>query len=130
MKVSRYWHEVPKEEYDTLKRRLLELVVQFADNKAVVGRLLKALAAFVLNTLENHWSTAIPDLIQTFNPENVQAVPPATAMDLLFSLLTIIPDELENCQETMSISRPSKNTVRSLLRQSSGSGEIPSHRGR
>ena len=44
IKVSRYWHEVPKEEYESLKQRLLQMVAQFSDNKAIVGRLLKAVS--------------------------------------------------------------------------------------
>jgi len=46
IKVSRHWHEVPKEEYDGLKRKLLELTVQFHNNKAISGRLIKAVSIY------------------------------------------------------------------------------------
>ncbi|XP_018007858.1 importin-13 isoform X1 [Hyalella azteca] len=119
IKVSRYWHELPKEEYEGLKRKLLEMIAKFADNKPIVGRLLKAMAAFVLNTIDNDWPTALEDLVSTFNPDAVTALLPSTALDLLFSLLMIIPDELENCHETMGIPRSKRNLIKSKLHQSS-----------
>ena len=36
-------------------------------------------------------------------------------MNVLFSILSLIPDELESCLETMSMNGPTKNTVRGLI---------------
>ena len=44
IKVSRYWHQVPKEEYESLKIKLLNLIAQFSDSKIILGRLLKAVS--------------------------------------------------------------------------------------
>ena len=117
--MSRHWHEVPEEEYESLKRKLLELIVQFADSKAIAIRLFKAMAAFVLNTIASTWPHALEDLVATFNPDTITGVSPGTALDILFTILMIIPDELEDCHETMGISRPGKNVLRSLLRENS-----------
>ncbi|KAK7077324.1 Importin-13, partial [Halocaridina rubra] len=42
MKVSRYWHEVPKEEYEPLKIKILNLIAQYSRTKIVLNRLVKS----------------------------------------------------------------------------------------
>ena len=48
----------------------------------------------MIQTIENEWPTAIEDIISMFNPETVTGIEPSTALDLLFSVLMIIPDEV------------------------------------
>lgn len=44
MKVSRYWHEVPKEEYEPLKIKILNLIAQYSNSKVVLNRLVKSVS--------------------------------------------------------------------------------------
>lgn len=52
------------------------------------------LGAYILHTIEEEWQTALEDVISMFNPETVSGLEPSTALDLLFSILMIIPDEV------------------------------------
>ena len=43
-KVSRCWMEVPKEEYESLKLRILNSIAEFSSAKVVLHRLIKAVS--------------------------------------------------------------------------------------
>lgn len=118
MKVSRYWQEVPKEEYEPLKIKILNLIAQYSNSKIVLNRLVKSLGAYVIHTIQNDWPTAITDIIAMFDPGKVTGIEPSTALNLLFSILTIIPEELETMQEAMSISSKDKNIITSSVKNS------------
>lgn len=47
MKVSRYWHEVPKEEYEPLKIKILNLIAQYSNSKVVLNRLVKSVSNLI-----------------------------------------------------------------------------------
>ncbi|MCL4119624.1 UNVERIFIED_CONTAM: hypothetical protein GTU68_016479, partial [Idotea baltica] len=87
IKVSRYWPEVPKEEYESLKIRILNFIAEYNNSKTILNRLIKALGAYILHTIEEHWKTALEDVISMFNPETVSGLEPSTALDLLFNIL-------------------------------------------
>lgn len=44
IKVSRYWHEVPKEEYEPLKIKILNLIAQYNNSKVILNRLIKSVS--------------------------------------------------------------------------------------
>ena len=52
------------------------------------------MGAFVIQTIESEWPTALEDIISMFNPDTITGIEPSTALDLLFSILMIIPDEV------------------------------------
>ncbi|XP_063602687.1 importin-13-like [Penaeus indicus] len=118
MKVSRYWHEVPKEEYEPLKIKILNLIAQYSNSKVVLNRLVKSLGAYVIHTIQHDWTTAIQDIITMFDPGTVPGIEPSTALNLLFSILTIIPEELETMQEAMSINSKDKQVITAAVRNS------------
>ncbi|KAG7165557.1 Importin-13-like [Homarus americanus] len=118
MKVSRYWHEVPKEEYEPLKIKILNLIAQYSNSKVILNRLVKSLGAYVIHTIQSEWTTAIQDIITMFDPGTVSGIEPSTALNLLFSILTIIPEELESMQEAMSINSKDKQLITSAIRNS------------
>ncbi|KAL7639589.1 UNVERIFIED_CONTAM: hypothetical protein RMT77_010090 [Armadillidium vulgare] len=119
IKVSRYWHEVPQEEYDSLKIRILNYIGEFRNSKSILNRLIKALAAYILHTIEKDWPTALEDIISMFNPETISGLEPSTALDILFNILMIIPDELQNCQETMGIRNSNRQAIKDILKNNS-----------
>ncbi|KAK4310687.1 hypothetical protein Pmani_017765 [Petrolisthes manimaculis] len=121
MKVSRYWHEVPKEEYEPLKIKILNLIAQYNNSKVILNRLIKSLGAYVIHTIHLDWTSAIPDIIAMFDPGTISGLEPTTALSLLFSILTVIPEELESMQEAMSISGKDKQIITGAIKNSSQS---------
>ncbi|KAG8337161.1 Importin-13 [Homalodisca vitripennis] len=94
MKVMKSWSEVPVEQYDDLKKRLLQAIINYASGpKIVLNRLCIALSAFILNTTPKHWPGAIPELLSTFQPANMPSIPPDKALWILLEVLTVIPEE-------------------------------------
>ncbi|XP_076054811.1 importin-13-like protein cdm isoform X2 [Oratosquilla oratoria] len=116
MKVSRYWNELPREQYEPLRNKILSLIAQFNTSKVVLNRLIKSLGAYVIHTIQVEWTTAIQDIINMFNPETVSGIEPSTALNLLFNILTIIPEELETMQEAMNISGKDRQIVLGCVR--------------
>lgn len=51
IKVSRYWHEVPKEEYEPLKIKILNLIAQYNNSKVILNRLIKSVSIDVISAL-------------------------------------------------------------------------------
>ncbi|XP_063872317.1 importin-13-like isoform X2 [Scylla paramamosain] len=116
MKVSRYWHEVPKEEYEPLKIKILNLLVQYSSSKVILNRLIKSLGAYVIHTIQSEWTTAIQDIISMFDPGTVSGLEPSTALNLLFNILTVIPEELESMHEAMSVVSKDKQIITGIIR--------------
>lgn len=52
------------------------------------------LGAYVIHTIHLDWTTAIQDIITMFDPGTVSGIEPSTALNLLFSILTVIPEEV------------------------------------
>ena len=52
------------------------------------------LGAYVIHTIQSEWTTAIQDIITMFDPGTVSGIDPSVALNLLFSILTIIPEEV------------------------------------
>nr|XP_032821906.1 importin-13 isoform X2 [Petromyzon marinus] len=100
-KISRYWADIPSEQYEALKSQLSTRIAQFADGpKMVLTRLCVALASLALNTLPDAWPTAVSDMTQAF--------PPGPA---LLELLTVLPEELQ----TSRLAQHRKGVVRGVL---------------
>ncbi|XP_061423786.1 importin-13 isoform X2 [Lethenteron reissneri] len=100
-KISRYWADIPSEQYEALKSQLSARIAQFADGpKMVLTRLCVALASLALNTLPDAWPTAVSDMTQAF--------PPGPA---LLELLTVLPEELQ----TSRLAQHRKGVVRGVL---------------
>lgn len=51
IKVSRYWHEVPKEEYEPLKIKILNLIAQYNNSKVILNRLIKSVSMDVTSVI-------------------------------------------------------------------------------
>ncbi|XP_046679331.1 importin-13 [Homalodisca vitripennis] len=115
MKVMKSWSEVPVEQYDDLKKRLLQAIINYASGpKIVLNRLCIALSAFILNTTPKHWPGAIPELLSTFQPANMPSIPPDKALWILLEVLTVIPEEFQS----MHMAQNQKVNVRLELERS------------
>ncbi|XP_067677743.1 importin-13-like isoform X2 [Haliotis asinina] len=93
-KISRYWHEVPSNQYLTLKQKLLEKIIQFADGpKMILTRLCVALSSYIMQTAPESWSDPVEDLITTFQREDVPNISSFQRCQILLDILTVIPEE-------------------------------------
>lgn len=52
------------------------------------------LGAYVIHTIQSDWPTAIQDIISMFDPGTVSGLEPSIALNLLFNILTVIPEEV------------------------------------
>ncbi|CAD7092399.1 unnamed protein product [Hermetia illucens] len=92
-KLMKFWHEVPPENRDELKQKLLEHIIMFAGGpKIVLNRLCIALSAFIVHMLKD-WPTAIEDVLNTFQSQQIPNVTPETQLWIMLEVLSGIPEE-------------------------------------
>uniref|UniRef100_K1QJI9 Importin-13 n=1 Tax=Magallana gigas TaxID=29159 RepID=K1QJI9_MAGGI len=66
-KISRYWSEVPHDQYDNLRTRLLQKIMELCSgDKIITTRLCVSLAALILHMTPEDWPDPVPQLISTF----------------------------------------------------------------
>nr|XP_023016912.1 importin-13 [Leptinotarsa decemlineata] len=95
-KLMKFWHEVPEDHYEMLKKRILDAIISFAMGpKLVLNRLCIALSAFVLHTLPTHWPSAFEDLVNGFQPQYLPNVDRERIIWILLEILTVIPEEFQ-----------------------------------
>ncbi|XP_014680934.1 PREDICTED: importin-13-like [Priapulus caudatus] len=104
VKVSKFWAEIPPEEYQTLKCRLLDIINTYAAGgpKIVLTRVCIALSAFVLNTISGAWPDAVSAIIQHFQPANLPQLPTTQVFCVLLEILKVIPEEFLTAQMSSS----------------------------
>lgn len=109
-KLSRHWHQLLPHEYEDLRVRLLQAVVNYARGpKLVLTKVLVAMASYVVNTIGSFWTSAIDDLLLSFCPKVFTILAPDHLLKLLLELLTIIPEELQSTEQ--SIRGPSRQPL-------------------
>jgi hypothetical protein len=52
------------------------------------------LSAYVLHTIPLHWPNAVPELLATFQPHNLPAIPSERTAWILLEILTVLPEEV------------------------------------
>lgn len=96
-KLVKSWHQIPPEQYASLKKQLLEAIVSYSTGpKIVLNRLCIALSAYVLHTLPVHWPNAVPELLATLQPSNLPSIPPERTAWILLEILTVLPEEFQS----------------------------------
>ncbi|EDV91246.1 importin-13 [Drosophila grimshawi] len=92
-KLMKYWHEVPPENREELKQKILETIVQFAGGpKIVLNRLCLSLSAFIVHMLED-WPCAIEEVVETFQRQRMPNVSAEVQLWILLEVLLGIPEE-------------------------------------
>ncbi|KAF7690146.1 hypothetical protein HF521_011950 [Silurus meridionalis] len=95
IKISRYWGDIPAEQYDTLRSQLFSQIALFASgSKIVLTRLCVALASLALNTMPEAWPGAVTEMVQVFQEEGSTVDGRARCLALL-ELLTVLPEEFQ-----------------------------------
>ncbi|XP_069674561.1 importin-13 isoform X2 [Periplaneta americana] len=113
-KLVKSWHQVPPEQYTSLKKQLLEAIASYClGPKIVLNRLCIALSAYVLHTLPVHWPNAVPELLATLQPSNLPTIPPERTAWILLEILTVLPEEFQSSH----LAQTQKGLVRNELQK-------------
>lgn len=93
-KLMKHWHELPKDSHEQLKQKLLETIVQFGGGpKVVLIRLCISLSAFIVHMLREEWPTAIEDVCNTFQNQQLPNLDRNTQTCVMMEVLLGIPEE-------------------------------------
>ena len=116
LKVARFWHEVPNEQYEELRNRIVQLMMSYRSGPHIVStRLCVAMASLVIHSIPDKWANPVQEIIAMFQNE-ANANPQSTAKTVaqLFELLTVIPEEYS----TLSMPTQKRSQVRQALANS------------
>ncbi|EDX12495.1 GD20201 [Drosophila simulans] len=92
-KLMKHWHEVPPENREELKQKILESIVRFAGGpKIVLNRLCISLGAYIVHML-GEWPGAIEEVINTFQNQRMPNVSADVQLWIMLEVLTAIPEE-------------------------------------
>lgn len=117
IKISRYWNDIPADQYESLKSQLFTHITRFASgSKIVLTRLCVALASLALSMMPEAWPCAVADMVRMFQAEDSNVDGRARCLALL-ELLTVLPEEFQ----TSRLPQYRKGQVRSVLAQECGS---------
>lgn len=94
-KISRYWSDIPSDQYESLKTQLFSQIACFSSgSKMVLTRLCVALASLALNTMPEAWPGAVAEMVRVFQEEGGGVDGRARCLALL-ELLTVLPEEFQ-----------------------------------
>lgn len=94
-KISRYWSDIPTDQYESLKTQLFSQIACFSSgSKMVLTRLCVALASLALNTMPEAWPDAVAEMVRVFQEEGGGVDARARCLALL-ELLTVLPEEFQ-----------------------------------
>jgi len=108
VKVSRCWSELPADQYDGLRKKLLDTMTQYQGPKIVLTRICVAMSGFIIHSAPDHWQDPISDIINMFSPHLQGSTPNLRSLTLLLELLTVIPEEFQ----TLILSSTRRSAVR------------------
>eukprot|EP00064_Thunnus_orientalis_P014280 superscaffoldBa00002462_g14322 len=116
-KISRYWSDIPTDQYESLKSQLFSQIACFSSgSKMVLTRLCVALASLALNTMPEAWPGAVAEMVRVFQEEGGGVDGRARCLALL-ELLTVLPEEFQ----TSRLPQYRKGQVRGALGREWGS---------
>ncbi|GAB1597490.1 importin-13-like isoform X1 [Argonauta hians] len=93
-KISKFWNEVPQNDYETLKTKLLEKLIEYATGpRLIFTRLCLAFSSLVLQTIPSMWPKPVSNLRETFSQSNFPNVSEYNLCEALIETLTVIPEE-------------------------------------
>lgn len=114
-KVSKNFSDIPQEQYDSLKNKLLEKLIFYANigpNLRLIQRKLNAaLAKLALQLMPDEWSNCIDDIIQTIPNLTASNVPSQQLILIVIDLLTLLPEEFSSLQ----VNKSKKASVKHFL---------------
>ncbi|KAM5321688.1 importin-13 isoform 2-T2 [Glossophaga mutica] len=116
IKISRYWSDIPTDQYESLKAQLFTQITRFASgSKIVLTRLCVALASLALSMMPDAWPCAVADMVRLFQAEDSPVDGQGRCLALL-ELLTVLPEEFQ----TSRLPQYRKGLVRTSLAMECG----------
>ena len=88
LKVGRFFHEVPADQYEGLRQRIVELLTGYKGPHIVRTRLCVAMADLVIHSIPDRWQGPVSDIVSLFGQGSTGGAP-----TVLFEILTVIPEE-------------------------------------
>ncbi|XP_048458058.1 importin-13 [Rhincodon typus] len=132
IKISRYWNDIPSDQYETLKSQLFNQIACFSSgSKIVLTRLCVALASLALNMMPERWPNAVGDMVKMFQTESSDVDGKARCMALL-ELLTVLPEEFQTSRlyvNTLLKLIPQVLQLQEQLRQAVQNGDMETSHG-
>ncbi|ERE85113.1 importin-13-like protein [Cricetulus griseus] len=111
IKISRYWSDIPTDQYESLKAQLFTQITRFASgSKIVLTRLCVALASLALSMMPDAWPCVVADMVRLFQAEDSPVDGQGRCLALL-ELLTVLPEEFQ----TSRLPQYRKGLVRASL---------------
>ncbi|CAG0914618.1 unnamed protein product [Notodromas monacha] len=130
LKITNSWSDVPLDQQDNLKQKLVELIERHvAGPKVVLTRLLMCSCSFIIHCILEQQSDAVKDFL------SAMVLTRSNSPTLLLQLLTLLPEETEaaNCKAEQRVTlkvelRKSLGNVleliKEILEQEMASGEV------
>lgn len=96
-KISKHWNDLQEEHHIDLRSELFKHIFMFLSGpRIVLTRLCIALGAFALNTMPDHWSNAINDIITTFQNAATSSSQGEVWPISMLETLTVLPEEFHS----------------------------------
>lgn len=96
-KISKNWNELQEEHYNDLRSELFKHIFMFSSGpRIVLTRLCIALGAFALNSMPDHWSSAITDIITTLQNAATSSSQGGVWPIAMLEILTVLPEEFHS----------------------------------
>ncbi|XP_054707972.1 importin-13-like [Uloborus diversus] len=116
VKISKTWNELPASFYGPLRDKLLSVLMNYiCGPRIILTRLCIAVSSFIIQTIADFWPSAIQDLMNAFQPQNIPNASPQQVAHVLLELLTVLSEEFQ----TTRISHSKVGVIRNALRSSS-----------
>lgn len=112
LKITRFWHEIPSDQFESLRQKLLEFLINYANGpRVILNRICIALASYMILTIREQWCEAVPEIISTFQQQNSANLNAHQNVAILLEILTVLPEEFQ----TMVLPSSYRGVVRQKL---------------
>lgn len=120
IKISRFWHEIPADNYAFFREKLIDAVMFYANGpKIVLTRLCLALSSMILHSIPDQWASPLNDFISVLQQASGERTLQSHHVTLLLEILTVLPEEFQNMKlahdRKISIRRELLKAVKEVL---------------
>ncbi|KAL4235994.1 Importin-13 [Mactra antiquata] len=113
VKISKYWNELPPDQFESLLNRTLEQIINSATGpKMILTRLCVALSSLALHSMPDIWANPIDSLILMFQ-DDTSALDSPQRCNVLLEIFTVLPEEF--C--SMNLNNARRSALRHELTQ-------------
>lgn len=114
VKISKFWNEVPAEQHESLRRKVLEQIITSAlGPRLVITKLCVALSALALNSMPDVWPNPVDSLIMMFQEETTP-LSCSQRCTILLEILTVLPEQFA----AMNLNNARQSVLRNELNHS------------